>query len=63
MKAIKQHLSEKNPERLNDFETGAQAFAKKIVGNFKDFEFVSLNVHTSKLSPMIWLMYSTLASR
>ena len=40
MKTIKAHLSEKNPERVEAFEKGAQAFAKKIVANFKDYEFV-----------------------
>ena len=41
MKTVKAHLSEKNPERVEAFEKGAQAFAKKIVANFKDYEFVS----------------------
>jgi hypothetical protein len=41
MKAVKEHLSKANPERVNAFEKGAAAFAKKIVANFKDFEFVS----------------------
>jgi len=39
MKAVKAHLAEKNPDRVAAFEKGAQAFAKKIVANFKDFEF------------------------
>jgi len=39
MKAIKAKLTETNPERVDAFEKGAQAFAKKIVANFKDFEF------------------------
>lgn len=39
MKAVKAHLEEKNPERVAAFEKGAQAFAKKIIGNFKDYEF------------------------
>ncbi|CCO28176.1 Translationally-controlled tumor protein homolog OS=Cryptococcus neoformans var, neoformans serotype D (strain B-3501A) GN=CNBM1320 PE=3 SV=1 [Rhizoctonia solani AG-1 IB] len=39
MKAVKEHLSKANPERVNAFEKGAAAFAKKIVANFKDFEF------------------------
>lgn len=37
MKAVKEKLDE---ERVADFEKGAQAFAKKIVANFKDYEFV-----------------------
>lgn len=40
MKAVKAHLTEKNPDRVADFEAGAQTFAKKIVGGFKDYEFV-----------------------
>ena len=41
MKAVKGKLQEKTPERVEGFEKGAAAFAKKIVANFKDFEFVS----------------------
>jgi len=47
MKAVKEHLKEKNPARVDAFEKGAQAFAKKIVANFKDYEFYtgeSMNV-------------------
>jgi len=39
MKAIKLHLAEKNPDRVEGFEKGAAAYAKKVVANFKDFEF------------------------
>ncbi len=39
MKTVKAHLQETNPERVPKFEKGAQDFAKKIVANFKDFEF------------------------
>ena len=39
MKAVKAKLQEKNPDRVTAFEKGAQAYAKKIVANFKDFEF------------------------
>lgn len=39
MKTVKTQLQETNPERVAAFEKGAQAFAKKIVANFKDFEF------------------------
>lgn len=39
MKAIKGYLAEHNPERVEAFEKGAQAFAKKLVANFKDYEF------------------------
>jgi len=36
MKAVKEKLE---PGRVGDFEKGAAAYAKKIVANFKDFEF------------------------
>jgi hypothetical protein len=36
MKAVKAKLAE---DRVEDFEKGAQAFAKKIIANFKDYEF------------------------
>jgi len=39
MKAVKAKLSETNPDRVETFEKGAAAFAKKVVANFKDFEF------------------------
>jgi hypothetical protein len=41
MKAIKGKLQETNPDRVEVFEKKAATFAKKIVANFKDFEFVS----------------------
>lgn len=39
MKAVKAHLAQTKPERVEAFEKGAAGFAKKIVANFKDFEF------------------------
>lgn len=39
MKAIKTHLQTTNPDRVAVFEKAAADGAKKIVGNFKDFEF------------------------
>jgi len=41
MKDIKEHLKSINaPEaEITTFEKGAQAYAKKVVGNFKDYEF------------------------
>ncbi|KAI9508934.1 Mss4-like protein [Russula earlei] len=36
MKAVKEKLAE---DRVASFEKDAQAFAKKIIGNFKDYEF------------------------
>ena len=40
MKAVKAHLTEKSPDQVDAFEKGASAFAKKLVANFKDYEFV-----------------------
>ena len=39
MKVIKAKLGETNPDRVETFEKGAAAYAKKVVANFKDFEF------------------------
>jgi len=41
MKAIKKHLQEsgKSDDEVKEFETKAGAFAKKVLGNFKDWEF------------------------
>jgi Translationally controlled tumour protein len=51
MKAVKLVLQAKNPERVEAFEKNAAAFAKKIVANFKDFEFVSATLdHRQNLS-------------
>lgn len=39
MKTIKERLQKENPERVEAFEKGAAAYAKKIVSNFKDYDF------------------------
>ncbi|KAJ3565736.1 hypothetical protein NP233_g7448 [Leucocoprinus birnbaumii] len=39
MKKLKEELQKTNPDRVPVFEKGAAAFAKKIVANFKDFDF------------------------
>jgi len=41
MKKVKAHLTEKDPGRVEAFEKAAQAYAKKIVANFKDWEFLT----------------------
>lgn len=43
MKDIKEHLKSINADEaeIATFEKGAQAYAKKVVANFKDYEFVS----------------------
>lgn len=42
MKKVKDKLKEKgaSEEEITAFEKGASAFAKKIVANFKDYEFL-----------------------
>lgn len=41
MKKVKEALKEKNApeEEITAFEKGAQAFAKKVIGSFKDYDF------------------------
>lgn len=41
MKKVKESMKEKgaSDEEIKEFETGASAFAKKVVGSFKDWEF------------------------
>jgi hypothetical protein len=58
MKAVKQYLAEHNPDEVSKFEKGAADFAKKIVSNFKDYEFVRLTI--LYLSPVLRISVSTL---
>lgn len=44
MKAVKAKLAETNPDRVAAFEKGAAGFAKKIVANFGDYEFVRIHI-------------------
>jgi hypothetical protein len=41
MKAVKEKMkaSGKDEAEIKEFETGAQAYAKKVVGGFKDYDF------------------------
>ena len=43
MKAVKKKMEESGAaaEEVTAFEKGAGAYAKKIVGNFKDYEFLT----------------------
>lgn len=43
MKAVKAKLQEKgaSADEISEFEKGAAAYAKKIVANFKDYEFLT----------------------
>ena len=60
MKAVKAKLQETNPDQVDAFEKGAAAYAKKIVAQFKDYEFVSLcDIHTIYTN----LVHSTLVHR
>jgi dethiobiotin synthetase len=52
MKAVKTKLQETNPDRVSVFEKGAQAYAKKIVAKFDDYEFVSNVYFQSPTSPL-----------
>lgn len=47
MKEVKAKLAETKPEEVEAFEKGAQALAKKIVGDFKNYEFVRGRAVTS----------------
>jgi ABC-type Zn uptake system ZnuABC Zn-binding protein ZnuA len=42
MKAVKEKLVVLDPSRVAAFEKEAAAYAKKVVANFKDFEFVRI---------------------
>jgi hypothetical protein len=39
MKALKKELQETKPERVEAFEKGAASLVKRILTNFKDYEF------------------------
>jgi hypothetical protein len=41
MKKLKAKLQETHPERVEAFEKGAQAYVKKVIGSFKDWEFLT----------------------
>jgi len=47
MKAVKAKLAETKPEEVDAFEKGAQAYAKKLIANFKDLEFYVGENHQS----------------
>jgi len=50
MKAVKNHLQQTNADRVPVFEKQVQGLVKKILGNFKDYEFYTGEV--SHLSPV-----------
>ncbi|KAG8905749.1 hypothetical protein FRC01_008244 [Tulasnella sp. 417] len=43
MKALNAKLAETNPDRVEAFRKAANEFAKKILANIKDYDFVSCN--------------------
>ena len=45
MKRVKAELAEKDPEAVAVFEKGAAAYVKKIIANFKDYEFSRLSMN------------------
>ncbi|KAG9288281.1 hypothetical protein G9A89_021312 [Geosiphon pyriformis] len=57
MKGIKEHLTQSNPERVPIFEKNAQEFVKKILGNFKDYEFyIPSNYYNEDKQGMVVLL-------
>ena len=56
MKTVKEKLQETNPDRVAEFEKGAQGFAKKLVANFKDYEFVRVNVAVARSQDLFTLI-------
>ena len=61
MKEVKAKIPEEQKDRVEKFEKNAQTYAKKIITNFKDYQFVS-----SPRTVFLWLgfsiSYSSLAS-
>lgn len=39
MKRVKAYLQENKPEEVETFEKGAQAYVKKVIGSFNDWDF------------------------
>ena len=58
MKSVKEKLAESAPNDVAEFEKGAAAFAKKLVANFKDYEFVSIITNTQS-SFLMLLQYTS----
>lgn len=59
MKAVKDELQKNHPDRVEAFTKNAQSFAKKILGNFKDYEFVSLPTNRTCHLPEVLCYPST----
>ena len=53
MKSVKTYLTQNHPDKVEEFEKGAQAYAKKIVSNFKDFDCVS-HIYICWLACYLW---------
>lgn len=41
MKRVKAELTKTHPDKVEAFEKGAGAYAKKVVADFKNYDFVS----------------------
>lgn len=57
LQAVKKYLQETNPDRVPVFEKKVSAFVKKILENFKDYEFYvgeSMNPVSSALILLGW---------
>ena len=67
MKAVKAKLQETNPERVAAFEKNAASFAKKIITNFKDYEFyVGESMNPEGMVALLvryFSLYSNIANR
>jgi len=56
MKKILDKLKETNPERANEFQKKAQVFVKRVLDNFKDFDFY-VSENGLELNGMILLKF------
>lgn len=59
MKDVKDHLKsiKADEAEITTFEKGAQTYVKKVLGNFKDYEFVSICLSTDIIL-MRYLQYT-----
>jgi hypothetical protein len=57
MNAVKKNLLEKSPDQVEAFEKGAKAYVPKLLGRFKDLEFVSKRSSLSQCISFRLLVY------
>lgn len=63
MKEVKGKMKERgaSDEEVTEFEKGAQGYAKKIVANFKDYEFlIGESMNPDGMCVLLYLEYSGL---